>query len=79
MSSILHTELLTETELALVSGGYIDWEDDWCGTGPKPFPIQTGPGVDPWRSMGGRFSAVALNPQPLPPQEIGGIGTKTIG
>ena len=71
MSSLRHTEILSAMELEQVSGGYTDWEVDWCGTGPKRIPIKYDPSPQPWQLAGGWINLVALNPQPLPPKEIG--------
>ncbi|WP_157203949.1 bacteriocin [Methylomonas methanica] len=58
--------VLNAEELQNVSGG-------WCGTtypgfwkGPKPGPLP-----DLFNSAVSRLSTVSLNPQPLPPAEIG--------
>jgi hypothetical protein len=63
MSSTFNASILTEQELVQVSGGYMDWEVDWCGTRVPgwPRPKSTFALVD-------AVSLVALNPQPLPPQ-----------
>lgn len=64
MSSIFNASILTAEDLARVSGGYVDWETDWCGTKvpgwPRPKTV----------TIFDAISAVALNPQPLPPQSI---------
>lgn len=65
MSSTL-TALLNDAELERISGGYTDWETNWCGTRvpglPRPKGVLTLTNV---------LDAVALNPQPLPPQSTG--------
>lgn len=59
---------LTAEDLARVSGGYVDWETNWCGTKvpgwPRPKTLV---------SVVDTISLVALNPQPLPPKS-GGFG-----
>ena len=60
--------VLDANELNAVSGG-------WCGT---PYPGSWGippvPHPDPWASVfDSKLSLVSLNPQPLPPAEIGGF------
>ena len=63
MSSVFNASILNMEELAQVSGGYVDWETDWCGTRvpgwPRPKSIV---------SLVNPIDYVALNPQPLPPQ-----------
>lgn len=65
MSTFL-TYILGTNEIAQVSGGYVDWETNWCGTRvpgwPRPKGVVT---------LNNPLDAVALNPQPLPPREIG--------
>ncbi len=62
MSTLL-TCILDANEIAQVSGGYLDWETNWCGTRvpgwPRPKSIF---------ALSNPLEAVALNPQPLPPQ-----------
>ena len=63
MFSTLNTSILNAAELAKVSGGYIGWETDWCGTRipgwPRPKSM-----VNVLESL----DYAALNPQPLPPK-----------
>lgn len=60
---------LSADELAHVAGG-------WCGNEVRTFkfPIPE-PEPDPWfrSALTSRLDMVALNPQPLPPQEIGAL------
>jgi hypothetical protein len=62
MSSTFNASILTAEDIARVSGGYVDWETDWCGTKvpgwPRPKTFVTNFDA---------ISPVALNPQPLPP------------
>jgi hypothetical protein len=64
MSTFL-TCILDTSEIAQVSGGYVDWETNWCGTRvpgwPRPKSVVT---------LTNPLDAVALNPQPLPPREM---------
>ena len=63
MSTLQST--LNASEIAQVSGGYAEWDTNWCGTRvpgwPRPKSLV---------SLGDRLSLVALNPQPLPPQAM---------
>jgi hypothetical protein len=60
--SSLQLSILSSTEIAQVSGGYMDWETDWCGTRVPGWPRPKG-----LVTLTDRLSLVALNPQPLPP------------
>lgn len=62
-------DALAPHELEAVGGG-------WCGNDIRWFPFPKGepipyPSFD--RSFSSKLDLVALNPQPLPPQEIGGF------
>ena len=63
MLSTLNASILTAEDLARVSGGYVDWETNWCGAKvpgwPRPKTLVT---------IVDAISRVALNPQPLPPK-----------
>ena len=61
--SSLQLSLLSSTEIAQVSGGYLDWETNWCGTRVPGWPRPKG-----LVTLTDSLSVVALNPQPLPPQ-----------
>ena len=61
--SSLQLSLLSSTEIAQVSGGYMDWETNWCGTRVPGWPRPKG-----LVTLADPLSLVALNPQPLPPQ-----------
>jgi hypothetical protein len=69
MLSTLNASMLNAAEIADVSGGYVDWETDWCGTRIPGWPR-------PKTSMNLLDSVdyVALNPQPLPPVSGGDFG-----
>ncbi len=61
--STLNASILNSEELAQVSGGYLDWETDWCGTRVPGWPRPKG-----MVNVLDSIDYVALNPQPLPPR-----------
>ncbi len=69
MFSTLNAPILNAAEIAEVSGGYFDWDTDWCGTRIPGWPRP--------KSMVNVLESrdyVALNPQPLPPVSGGDFG-----
>ncbi len=63
--------VIEPSELERVAGGYMDWDTDWCGTRVPGWPRPRQDSVIDAVSLVSGIDLVALNPQPLPPGEIG--------